>query len=653
MSSIITKENIRNCLSTVFYIPPKENCNYVNIDSIQTTNQLNQVDFKTNYFAFIRKKTVGQNNISPVFCYTDNSTLMNYYLLEILRIPVKQYTNNDEIVKEINKSYSMSIYNCLLNDYIISTILNTGKDIFNIYSEIQYQTFYDTLNKYNIDIEGGADIYRNKKLIKMLATNYVVDIEGINRLLKIEENNNLHISYDNTKFGNNLFTLYYKFDTYSIYVNDETKQNKINNFLKDNKIYVFVSHYDTYNNYYSFYLYSEPKNKTYENDVTTIRPFKEGDHDSYEQIDENTYIQITVYDDITTIKKHHFESTPMEENETPYYHSEIKTTRNDNEYIVETIKYAYSGDSIRISFNIDNDYIDISDIYKYDNITYSNTYTNIDNFSFDNNYNVNFNSIKTVEFINKTIIQQLSIIRNYTGDSIEYDFDLLPVDVVFSAISNINSPHNDYEKSLEYNCIVKKQQLYCKDNKIYSLSNNLLITDNIGIDSFYSTFNANAFNVMNYLQIPENKINVSTQNLFSINNKFVNVIQGNFITAYIYNSDKIFNYHANDYVYFDDLNITNKFEIHQHLPFPETEKINICYSYNKNIDMILNNNDINNNIVFNIINTVDYDKNNNIINVKKNVKLSNSGVYIYLTGTQFFQWLFTTNVGMIKFNYIN
>lgn len=650
MSSIISKDNIKNCLTTAFYIPPKEGHNYINIKDIQIVNELNNVDYKTNYLAYIRPAHVGPHDLS-IFAYSDNNSNMNYYLLTLVRIPIRLYKNKYEIIEQINKSYAMSVYNSILNGYAIRTILDTGSNVFNIYSAIKNQIFYYTTNKYNIIIEENADIYRENKTISLRSNSYTTNIRGVDRLLKLEEYGYIHISYTDTKFNKTFLDLIYSNNSFNVSSINEDYNTKLTNFFKDRKLYSFISHFTEYNNSYSFYFYNIPTTKTIETTKTTIRPKQDGDVNS-KTTDGDNYTETIVYDNITAIVEYTLQKIPFDpDNDILYYNNITETSHEGDTYINSTTKYSYTGKVIRLSINIDNDYIEVSDEYDYDGFIYSNTYTNINDFSFNLNKGY-YNSIKTVDFIERTIVEQLSFIKEYTDEKIVYDFEVLPVDVEFSTVVNINSPYNDIEKSLEYNTIVKLPQLYCKNNKIYSLSNDLLVGDDIKINSFYSSFNVNAFNIMNYIHIPENKISVSTKNIFSVNNKFVNIMEGNFMTSYIYNSDQIFNYNANDFINIDDIEIKETYYIQKTQDFPDHEKINICYIYNDNIDMILNNNDINADIIFNIIDTIDYDKNNNTINVNKNVKLSDNGVYIYLTGKQYFQWPLINNKGTIKYNYI-
>lgn len=650
MSSIVSSDNIKNCLTTAFYIPPKKGHNYINIKDIQIVNELNTVDYKTNYIACLRPAHVGPHDLS-IFAYSDNNSNMNYYLLTLVRIPIRQYKNKYEIIEQLNKSYSMSIYNCLLNGYMIKTMLNTGSNLFSIYSSIKNQIFYYTTDKYNIIIEDNASLNRNNKTIMIGSGSYTTNIRGVDRLLKLEEYGYIHISYTDTKFNKTFFDLMYSNNSFNISSTNEDNNTKLSNFFKDKALYSFVSHFTEYNNSYSFYFYNIPDTKVIETTKITIRPKQEDDTPG-KTPEDNGYTEIIVNDDVTSIINYKLQKMPFNpDNDVLYYNIVSESTHEGDTYTTTTTKYSYTGKVIRLSINVDNDYIEVSDEYDYNGFVYSNTHTNIINFSFgfDKSY---YNSIKTTDFIDRTIVEQLSFIKEYTDEKIVFDFEVLPVDVEFSSVVNINSPYNDVEKSLEYNTIVKLPQLYCKNNKIYSLSDDLLVGDDIKTNSFYSSFNVNAFNIMNYIYIPENKIKVTTKNIFSVNNKFVNIIEGNFMTSYIYNSDQIFNYNANDFINIDDIDIKKTYYIQKTQAFPDHEKMNICYIYNDNIDMILNNNDINADIIFNIIDTIDYDKNNNTINVNKNVKLSNNGVYIYLTGKQYFQWPLINNKGTIKYNYI-
>ena len=100
MTRRIVQQNLKNSLTTAFHIPAKEGCSYVNIDSIRLDNRLAQTDYKTNYFAFLRKNIARLGVQSLVFSYCDRATDMNYYILEIVRVPVKEYKNQAHKLRE-------------------------------------------------------------------------------------------------------------------------------------------------------------------------------------------------------------------------------------------------------------------------------------------------------------------------------------------------------------------------------------------------------------------------------------------------------------------------------------------------------------------------------------------------------------------------
>ena len=68
--------------------------------------------------------------------------------------------------------------------------------------------------------------------------------------------------------------------------------------------------------------------------------------------------------------------------------------------------------------------------------------------------------------------------------------------------------------------------------------------------------------------------------------------------------------------------------------------------------MIINNNTLDNGVVFDVLLNTPYNKNNNVINIGKNIKLASDGVYIYITGNDKFQWPFISNASTITYNYV-
>ena len=81
MTKRLIQQNLKNILTTTFHIPPKDDCRYVNIENIRIDNRLAQLDYKTNYFAFLRKYVARIGNQSLVFSHFDSSTNMEYYIL--------------------------------------------------------------------------------------------------------------------------------------------------------------------------------------------------------------------------------------------------------------------------------------------------------------------------------------------------------------------------------------------------------------------------------------------------------------------------------------------------------------------------------------------------------------------------------------------
>ncbi len=102
---------------------------YVNISELKINSTYNTIDYKSNYFAFLKK--YDSTNWSPYVRSSSNSSDSNIqylYMLHIIRIPVELYASNTEIITQINKSYSNSIMNILLNsgELITRTITNNG-----------------------------------------------------------------------------------------------------------------------------------------------------------------------------------------------------------------------------------------------------------------------------------------------------------------------------------------------------------------------------------------------------------------------------------------------------------------------------------------------------------------------------------------------
>lgn len=123
----ISSSNIRN--RTIVFDVPQEYAeqDYVNISELKINSTYSTIDYKSNYFAFLKK--YNSTNWYPYIKSSNNSDsdeIQYLYVLHVIRIPVQLYDTNTEIIDEINKAYSRSIGNILVNigEIVTSKITN-------------------------------------------------------------------------------------------------------------------------------------------------------------------------------------------------------------------------------------------------------------------------------------------------------------------------------------------------------------------------------------------------------------------------------------------------------------------------------------------------------------------------------------------------
>lgn len=655
MSDYIISQNVSSYITPTYYIPGKEGINYVNIESLKINNLMNVVDYKSNYFAFIRKDLVSPNKQALGLCYSNNTDQTYNYILQIIRVPVKKYNSKQDLINEVNKSYSYSILNALEKNYIKPSVLIGGPYVFNVFVLLKEQTVYINENKYPLYLEEDNTIDYDNKMLKRNSPLYcnLTHDNGIYTLNLFERYQWIDLVLIDNKTQTKKFGIYYDADKLSVFLtDDDSVRSRLKAFFDNYNVYLFVSDYIIDDKKYSFYFYSRPVKQTITTNIIEVRPYREGD-ESKEIIKDDTTTVITVsggYTMIDTI----ITKVNTDSNEIQFINSEeTKTYYRDDSLISVYMKTETIGYVMNVTIDSITGFIAVFPIEEYRKLYYSNTYKGLENYTFYNDKNI-INTVKTVNFIRETINSNIKIINNYdeTNNTITYDMNLLPVDIIYSTITKIESLTNLSEKN--YNTEIINSQAYYDNNKLKLLTNNYLQTSNIYKESLYSSFNCNPFNILHYLSTPVAKIEPTTNNLLSVNNKMIPVIYGNMMTSYIYNDNKIFIYDKNDFELLENVVFKKTYEVINALNTQYQEIIRIAYSYTENIDNYLNNNRIDQIPLFNVLKTLKYDVNKSevLIEVNKNVKLPRTGVYVYIMGTGYFQWPLLNTKGTIKYNYI-
>lgn len=288
-------------------------------------------------------------------------------------------------------------------------------------------------------------------------------------------------------------------------------------------------------------------------------------------------------------------------------------------------------------------------------LSYSSVNLDIDKYMVVHTGN-KFDTIYSQKFAKVILINNLKIITNYDEERnlIEYARDIIPVRVNVELISSLNSPLRNSNKSELFTTVITKPCINIKNNKIVSSTNTRIHINNIDNDSYYNSFNCIRSSIMDYISVPQYTITLNTNNIFSIENVFNPVIKGNKMIAFVYTSNEIFSNATNTNVPLNTITFYNNETIYNKLDFYNKMKLNICFTYSRDIDNILNNNNNYSNVVFNVLsedNDYTADQNQYRITINKNINLSDDGVNIYITSDKF-QYPFISNLSMIKYSYL-
>ena len=209
MSNIV-RQNENNLITTFTIDEP--NKQYVNINDIIIYNDFyNSVDYNSNYFAYITSKHIDNNNPSYMF-NTVNNTNTNISLLNIVRVPVQQYSRQT-LIDNINASYINSLWDIHKRAYVNESTITYPSDENIISNSLWYSYRYDNiikpeLNAYtcydisNIDTTNySIDVSTSNNTIKYTADNYTMVLNG-NREIYISNGDNSLYYNSNTPIVN-------------------------------------------------------------------------------------------------------------------------------------------------------------------------------------------------------------------------------------------------------------------------------------------------------------------------------------------------------------------------------------------------------------------------------------------------------------------
>ena len=135
-----------------FDIEEQDSKNIMVKDIVINNDFINTVDYCSNYFSFISNIIINENTPNYIFNKILN-TNTNISLFNVLRIPVKYYKDENEIIEQINMSY-------------FESMLNLHKKIFVNKSDIKYQ-FNDTQI-----ISKPCYLFKNKNYVCKQLNNY-------------------------------------------------------------------------------------------------------------------------------------------------------------------------------------------------------------------------------------------------------------------------------------------------------------------------------------------------------------------------------------------------------------------------------------------------------------------------------------------------
>lgn len=233
--------NIKDYFSTCFKINGADT-EEIYLKELQIVDEVNNIDYKSNYFAFITSDSLLQ--------YKDSDLIKSYNIdfscflntVTILRIPIKNYRTLTEVVETINDSYSKSILSCYKKTHLKKAIykIESKDDAFTLlYIQFFYISSSEKRNKDYDDIITYIPILDNGKITLIdfsvnIDTEFIKSVNNGQEFYIIFKKQDIQITIRNNKIISSI-----EFDKINELNEYLEKDERVTDIVYDN-LYIYI-----------------------------------------------------------------------------------------------------------------------------------------------------------------------------------------------------------------------------------------------------------------------------------------------------------------------------------------------------------------------------------------------------------------------------